>query len=394
MSKTKEKKVVGIPTVPLTQRGYRTVDAMDNVYGRSGGVGGIVNPNDPLAQMEAEETREALQELRDLKMKKKQVELRQKIEREKEALGNIDVAGGGLNIKGMYNFTPMDIQQISKMPEADQQAFYSTLQNIQMMAAMTPRGSGGQAMTNPILYMMATGGLGRQGQGLGLKDVIELQKNWDTISRGAGKGNQELTNTLLLKLMTETVPGLQTQAAQNMQMGYNAIIQHLSQNQADPLRDLRFLKEGATALGYTPQNVSNDVAKMRIEMEDRWKMKDFEQRQRELDYRRNMGIIQQILDSVQNVTKNVSRDHIRTLFQPKQPQPQPVIQPQQVVQPTADTGLQPYASHKAPMTNAPPAGKVQIVQYPCSKCGAAMYAPLGEPRVTCAQCGQVHQTQG
>ena len=393
MSKTREKKVVGIPTVPLTQRGYRTVDAMDNVYGTSGRTGTMINPNDPLAQMEAEETREALQELRDLKAQRKRIEFKKKIEAEKKKLGEIEVDGGGLNIKGMYNFTPMDIQQISKMPEADQQAFYSTLQNIQMMAAMTPRGSSGQGM-NPIFQLMAMGGFNRQGQGLGLKDVIELQKNWDTISRGAGKGNQELTNTLLLKLMTETVPGLQTQASQNMQMGYQAIIQQLSQNQADPLRDLRFLKEGATALGYTPQNVSNEVAKMRIEMEDRWKMKDFDQRQRELDYRRNMGIIQQILDSVQNVTKNVSREHIRTLFQPKQPQVQPVVQAQQNVQPTANTGLQPYVSHKAPMTNVPPAGKVQIVQYPCQKCGAAMYAPMGQTPVTCAQCGQIHQMQG
>lgn len=389
MSK-REKKVVGIPTVPLTQRGYRTVDAMDNVYGSSGRMGSMVNPNDPLAQMEAEETREALQELRGLKMKKKRVELRQKIEREKEALGNVDSTGGGLNIKGMYNFTPMDIQQISKMPEGDQQAFYSTLQNIQTMAAMNPRGSGGQAMTNPILYMMATGGFGRQGQGLGLKDIIELQKNWNTISQGAGKGNQELTNTLLLKLMTETVPGLQQQANQNLQQGMGAVISMLQKNQSDPMRDLQFLKEGASALGYAPQNVSNEVAKMRIEMEDRWHMKEFDWRNQELQYRRNMGIVKQILDSVQGLTKNVSREHIKTLFEPKKPQPPPAVQPTA----PANTPLQPYVTHKAPMTNIPPAGNVQIVKYPCSKCGADMYAPMGQTQVTCAQCGQVHQTQG
>lgn len=390
MSKAKEKKVVGIPTVPLTQRGYRTVDAMDGVYGNPSAPRLSLNINDPLRQMEAEETREALQELRDLKLKKKGLELRQRIEREKETLGSINSSGGGLNIKGMYNFTPSDIQQISKMPEADQQSFYSTLQNIQMMAAMTPRGSGGQTMTNPILYMMATGGFGKQGQGLGLKDIIELQKNWNTISQGAGKGNQELTNTLLLKLMTETVPGLQQQAAQNMQMGYSAIIQQLQQNQADPLRDLRFLKEGATALGYAPQNVSNEVAKMRIEMEDRWKMKDFDWRSRELEYRRNMGIVKQILDSVQGLTKNVTREHISSLFQPKPPQPVATVNP--VV--TSEKTLEPYVTHKAPMTGVPQEGNVQIVQYPCQKCGAAMYAPLGQTPVTCAQCGQVHQAQG
>ena len=389
MSKAREKKVVGIPTVPLTQRGYRTIDTMDGVYGSPTSPRIDLNPNDPLRQMEVEETREALQELRDLKAQKKRVELRQKIEEEKRKLGEIDASGGGLNIQGMYNFTPMDIQQISKMPEADQQAFFETLRNIQMMASITPRGTTGQPMTNPILYMMAMGGFNKQGQGLGLKDVIELQKNWNTIYSGAGKGNQELTNTLLLKLMTETVPGLQTQAAQNMQMGYNAIIQHLSQNQADPLRDLRFLKEGALALGYTPQNVSNDVAKMRIEMEDRWKMKDFEQRQRELDYRRNMGVIQQILDTVQGVTKNVSREHIRSLFEPKVQQ-----QPTPVQQTPVKTELQPYVSHKAPMDGTPQQGQTQIVQYPCQNCGSPMYAPMGQTVVTCAQCGQVHKAQG
>lgn len=53
-----------------------------------------------------------------------------------------------------------------------------------------------------------------------IDDIVDMQR---TMAHArAGSGNQELTNTLLLKLMTETVPGLQVQANQNLQMAYQS----------------------------------------------------------------------------------------------------------------------------------------------------------------------------
>ncbi len=370
------------PKIPLIDPNMPIkITRLDDIYGESALHGGYGMTSDPIDALRREEEMDAVKELREIRRDRKRHELKKKIKQERAALGQEDA--GGLNIQGMYQFTPADIQQISKMPEAEQQQFYSALQNIQMMAAMQPRGGTG-GLSNPMLQMMAMGGFGRQGQGLGLKDVMEIQQMTKNIYDGAGKGNQDLTNTLLLKLMTETVPGLQQQASQAQIQGFGAVIQMLKDNQSDPMRDLNYLKQGAAALGYTPQNVSTEVAKMRIEMEDRWATVAHEDRRKELEYRRQLGVMEKVLDTVTGLTKNVTRDHISTLFKPKQQQvvPQPQVVP---VTPTVPTNVQ------GNLIKTPPTGSPQIVKYQCQKCGADMYAPQGQSPVTCAQCGQVHE---
>ena len=165
----------------------------------------------------------------------------------------------------------------------------------------------------------------------------------------------------------------------------------LKDNQSDPMRDLNYLKQGAAALGYTPQNVSTEVAKMRIEMEDRWATVAHEDRRKELEYRRQLGVMEKVLDTVTGLTKNVTRDHISTLFKPKQPvqQVQPIPQPQ-----VAPVTPMPQTNVQSNLIKTPPAGaSPQIVRYKCGNpnCGADMYAPMGVSPVTCAQCGQVHE---
>ncbi|GAG95739.1 unnamed protein product, partial [marine sediment metagenome] len=252
------------------------------------------------------------------------IELQRQIEREKEALGSVDASGGGLNIKGLYNFSAQDIASVSNMAEEDRQKFMETLQYINMMSST--RSAGGVQGMNPMLQFMAMGGFNKQGQGLGMKDIIELQKMWQTINVGAGRGNQELTNNLLMKLITETVPSLQGQASQNMQMAYNAQIAHLQANQSDPMRDIKFIKEMGTELGLKPSNTSEAVSMKTLEMQNLWKEKEWEFRMMEHRDRRNLGIVEQILTNAKDIVKNVSRESVRNMMK-QPPQAQPTIPP-------------------------------------------------------------------
>lgn len=383
-SSKKPKTTANIPRVGVTDPSYPMGDnrrRMEQGYGRPGGAVGP-RSDDPLELIRFEERQDLYREYREAKEVQEKKKLELKIQQMKQ-----DTGAGGLNIGNMYQFTPADIQQISRMPEKEQQDFYATLQQVQLMSAMQSRGGAQGGLGNPMLQMMAMGGFGRQGQGLGLKDVMEIQGMMKNIYDGAGRGNQDLTNTLLMKLMTETVPGLQQQANQATQQGLGAVISILQANQSDPMRDLNYLKEGAAALGYAPQNVSMDVAKLQLEMQDKWKAIEHEDRRKELDYRRQLGVMEKVLDAVTGLTKNVTRDHISTLFKPK---PVQQVQPIPQVQPAPVTPV-PQAAPRTNMVQVPPTGSPQIVKYQCGSCGADMYAPLGVSPVTCAQCGQVHE---
>lgn len=387
--KVDSKRVIGVPTSPLTDYSM-PVKNMDQVYGKPGFPTGM--GRDPLAQFEMEQAKEAIDELRDLKAKKKRIELQHQIEQEKENL-NISTSGGGLNIKGIYNFSAQDIAAISAMPDGDKQGFFDTLQKINAMSAIMPRSGVGGGM-NPMLQFMAMGGFGRQGQGqgLGLKDVVELQKTWQTIYQGAGKGNQELTNSLLLKLITETVPNLQNQANSNLQMAYNAQIAHLQANQSDPSRDIRFVKELATELNWKPGGTSDGVEMKRLEMENLWKQKDWEFRMMEHRDRRNLGIVDQILTNAKDLFKRASRENIREMVRPQQevmiPPPTQNVQP-----PTQFTGKAPMD----PVNRMAPMERIDVSNlkyYNCQGCGIKLSAPSGVTRVLCPSCGAINNVTG
>ena len=384
--KSDSKKITNLPRSPLSDYSM-PVRNMDEFYGRPGISGKL---NDPLEEFEREQAKEALEELRDLKARKKRIELQKQIEREKEALGSVDVSGGGLNIKGLYNFSAQDIATISNMPEGEREKFMETLQYINMMSSM--RSTGGVQGMNPMLQFMAMGGFNKQGQGLGLKDIIELQKMWQTINAGAGKGNQELTNTLMLKLITETVPNLQNQANQNLQMAYNAQIAHLQANQSDPMRDIKFIKEMGSELGWRPSNTSDEVAMKSLEMENLWKQKDWEFRMMEHRDRRNLGIIEQVLTNAKDIVKNVSRESVKDMMRRPAQNPPPNIPPPQYPpqQPSVE---------KAPMNADPftPMAKLDpsnLKYYPCQGCGITLSAPAGITRVLCPACGVVTNVTG
>jgi hypothetical protein len=365
-------RIVGIPNVPLTQRGYMTVDKMDDVYGSNSGA--VTSPNDPLAQMEREETAQALKELRDLQVQKKTKELQNRIEKEKAEIE------GGSTVKGLYNFTAADIAAISKMGDAEKQGFFQTVQMINSMAAMQTPGGGGQ---NPMLALALAGGLGGGGrqQGLTAKDVLDIGAQYANLYQGAGKGDGELSKTLLLNLLTQTLPQWQNSSIQNMQMAYQAQIAQLQQNQADPLRDLKYLKEGAEALGYKPMSASTDIEKLRIEMENTWKGKEFDLRVNELNYSRQLGLIKEIMNNplVEQLAKGFGRS---ALGGPAQT-PKPVSTVAEAPNP-----LGPPQMLQAPQEAAAPQDKKQpIIMYTCPNCKAQIYAPLDQTQVTCTSCG-------
>ena len=245
---------------------------------------------------------------------------------------------------------------------------------------------------NPMLQFMAMGGFNRQGQGLGLKDIIELQKMWQTINTGAGKGSQELTNTLLLKLMTETVPGLQNQANQNMQMAYNSQIAHLQANQSDPMRDLKFVKEMGSELGWRPANTSDEVSLKTLEMENLWKQKDWEFRMMEHRDRRNLGIIEQVLVNAKDIVKNVSRESVKDMMK-RNPQTLPNIPPPHgPPQPNAFTDKAPMDAN--PLTPMVRTDQSTLKYYQCQGCGITLSAPEGTTQVLCPACGVVSNVTG
>ena len=387
------KKVMATPRSPLNDYSV-PVRNMDETYGKPGTPGSML-PADPLAQMEREEALEAYQELRELKARQKTLQMRQKIEVMKEEIGDVDVSGGGLKLAGMFNFSPDDITALSKMPEGDRQAVMDTMRQISVIGGMAKSTGRKGSEANALLQWMAMGGFNRGQQGMGLKDVMELQRMWWTIYEGAGKKDSNLTDTLLIKLLTDTMPGLQTQANQNLQMAYQAQIASLQQNQSDPLRDIKFVKELGAELGWKPGDASEAVAIKTLEMQNMWKMKEWELKTQELQYRRNMGVVQQILGqiNVPGIVRTMTRQNVREAMSPQQfGQPvQPVVprlEPEGQIQPMTP----PPAGMKAPMYGAPQPGQIRILHYQCPFCGQDNAALEGTPQVTCVACGNAFNT--
>ena len=395
MSSKKEtdiiKKVMATPRSPLND--FSTpVRNMDDVYGRPGASASML-PVDPLAQLEREEAMEAYQELRELKARQKTLEMRKKIEVMKQDIDDVDVSGGGLKMGGMFNFSPQDVESLSKMPEADRQAVIDTMRQLSVISGMSKSSGSRGGEAQALMNWMAMGGFNRgQQQGLGLKDMIEMQRMWATIYEGAGRKDNDLTNTLLLKLLTDTMPGLQTQANQNLQMAYQAQIQNLQQNQSDPIRDIKFVKELGSELGWKQGDASEAVALKTLEMQNMWKMKEWELKAQELSHRKNMGVIQQILGQINipAITKTLTRQNVRNAMQPQQNiQPVvPLMQPEDQIQPMAP----PPMGGKAPMYGVPQPGQVKVLHYPCPYCGSDNAALEGTPSVTCVSCGNAFNT--
>jgi len=325
-----------------------------------------------------------------MKAKKDELKLKTELDQMKREIGSVNVTGGGLNIPGSYNFSAQDITAVSNMSDPEKQKFLDTLQKINMMSSMSQRG-GAQGM-NPMLQFMAMGGFNKQGEGLGLKDILELQKTWQTIYQGAGQGKQGLTDSLLLKLITDTVPGLQNQANTNLQMAYNAQIEHLRANQSDPMRDIKFIKEMGQELGLKPSNASESVALKTLEMENLWKQKDWEFRMMEHRDRRNLGIIDQILTNAKGLFKDASRENIREFLSPQQ---QPHIPPAeiQVQNQQAFTGKAPMDSQSV-MSPMEKLDVASLKYYACQGCGINVAAPAGITRLLCPSCGTVNNVTG
>jgi len=394
--KKKTTSTANIPRVGITDPTYPMGDnrrRMARGYGAPGGLSGP-RSDDPIEQLRFEQRQDLLKEYRDMKSKKDELKLKQELTQLKQQIGSVDASGGGLGIKGIYNFSPQDMQQISRMPETEKEVFYSTLQRLSTMASMTPQGGvGGQGM-NPLFQLMAMGGFNQQGQGLKLGDITELGRMWQTVYQGAGKGNQDLTNTLLMKLMTETVPGLQTQANQNLQMAYQAQISHLQQNQSDPMRDLEYAKNMASAMGYAPQAQSSEVAMATLTMQDGWKQREWEFKMKELQDRKMLGTIKEITKQIDipGMVRAATRQQTREMFQPPQSAIPPAGNP---LSPQVTPPLQNPMGQKAPMSGQGPplgGGSGQMVMYTCQGCGTQMAAPAGVPTVTCTACGRAHQT--
>lgn len=391
-TKKKSTSTANIPRIGVTDLTYPMRDnrrSMEGGYGRPGD-GSRLRIDNPLEQIKFERQQDLLKEYREMKGKKEELKLQRELSQMKQEIGSVDTSGGGLNIKNLYNFTAQELESISKMPDKEREKFMETLQYIGMMSST--RSAGGVSGMNPMLQFMAMGGFNRQGQGLGMKDIIELQKMWQTINAGAGKGNQDLTNTLMLKLITETVPNLQNQANQNLQMAYNAQISHLQANQADPMRDIKFMKEMGSELGWKPANTSDEVALKSLEMQNMWKLKDWEFRMKELNDRRNLGIIEQILTNAKDIVKNVSRESVRNMM--KQPPQQQVTIP-----PPENPPQQNAFTDKAPMDGSPMSPMVRpdpstLKYYQCQGCRITLSAPAGTTRVLCPACGVVSNVTG
>ena len=391
------KKVMATPRSPLNDYSV-PVRNMDEVYGKPGQPSGAIGI-DPLAQLEREEAMEAYNELRELKARQKTLEMKRKIEVMKQEVGEIDVSGGGLKMAGLFNLSPEEIAELSKKPDAERQAIIDTMKQLGVIAGMAKSTGSRGGEANALLQYMAMGGFNRGGQqGMGLKDVMEMQRMWATIYEGAGRKDSELTNTLLLKLLTETLPATQTQANQNLQMAYQAQIANLQQNQSDPMRDIKAVKELAEELGLKQGNVSDQVALEIAKMNNMMAMKNWELRKDELQSRKTLGTIQQILGQINipAITRNMMRRDVagamrgqppQQLGQPIQPHV-PTLQPEERIQPMTP----PQMMDKAPMYSAPQPGQVRVLHYQCPYCGQDNAALDGTPQVTCVACGGAFNT--
>jgi len=357
--------------VPLTDLDTHIgVTDLDTIYGGSPRQGRA--EVDPLAELERQESMDAVQELRELQRQKKMLEYRKRVERLKEEVGAEDTLGGGLAIKGMFNFSNADLQGISQMPAEERQQFLDTVKEISVMSSM----SGGGGKMSPIMQLAAMGGFGggRQ-QGLTAKDVIELQQTMNSIYQSAGRGDSDMSRTLLLKLLTETLPSWQNQSMQNMQIGYQTQIQALKDQISDPIKDMKYIKDAASLMGMTTGAQDREVSLARMQMEDRWKLEEFKLRREELNASKLLGTVEQILKNVDvpGMVRAATRQQVGEQFrQPPVPQ-QPVLPPDQ----------------------AAGVGDTQLVKYVCPnpQCKAEIYAPASQAQVTCQNCGGTYQVK-
>ena len=160
MSETTKKKstsTANIPRIGVTDLTYPMRDnrrSMEGGYGRPGEPSRIRVDN-PIDQIRFEKQQDLLKEYRDMKAKKEELKLQRELAQMKQEIGSVDTSSGGLNIKGLYNFSAQDIASVSNMSEEDRKKFMETLQYINMMSSTSSTG-GAQGM-NPMLQFMAMG---------------------------------------------------------------------------------------------------------------------------------------------------------------------------------------------------------------------------------------------
>ena len=183
MSKKKVTSTANIPRIGVTDHTYPLGNnrvSMERGYGRPGEPRARVIDN-PLEQIKLEKQHDLLKVYREMQAKKEELKLQKELSQMKREIGSVNTTGGGLKMGEAYNFSAQDITAISNMPDNEKQNFLETMQKITAMSAMSPRGGAGSQGMNPMLQWMAMGGFNRQGSGLGLKDIMELQKTWQTI---------------------------------------------------------------------------------------------------------------------------------------------------------------------------------------------------------------------
>lgn len=365
-----------VPESPATNVSYPVYD-LDTALGAVP-AGGVANSSDPIAALEAEETMNTIKELRELQLRKKRNQLLKRVEKEKQEIEMGLDDDGTWSAKNLPNLSAQDIAMVSKMTPEDQQKFMQAYQLLNSLKAVQmPRGQ-----QNPILtMMMATGGLGGGQKGLGVQDVMQIANMFNGIYNGAGRGDTDTTKQLLLNLMTNTLPQWQNSAIQNMQMAYQAQIAQLQQNQADPLRDLEYGKKLAESLGFKPTTASADVEKLRIDMEDRWKLKEFELKANQMQYERQMGLVNQILNNplVTQLAAMFSRGVGSVVAAQTQiPQSNALSQENAVTQ-------------QSPQGAPQPKQQATLIKYICPSCNNDIIAPATQNLVTCTNCGATFQ---
>ena len=159
------------------------------------------------------------------------------------------------------------------------------------------------------------------------------------------------------------------------------------------MKEIKYIKELGSELGWKPANTSNEVAMKTLEMQNLWRMKDFEYRLMEHRDRKNLGIIEQVLTNAKDIVKNVSRESVRNMMkQPPQTQPADIPPPENPPQQNQFTGKAPMdANPLTPMMRTDPS---TLKYYSCEGCGITLSAPAGTTRVLCPACGVVSNVTG
>lgn len=394
MAEKKKRITAQMPRVPASNYDTRIgITKLDDIYGGNPTIGqrGDV---DPLEEYERLERLDTVQQLQELRRRKREVEASKKLKKIQQELEQEEqTQDGGLNVEGMFRFSPQELQQISQMPQDERAAFLATVREIALMSSTMPSG-GGKNQMNPMFQLMAMGGFGgRAQQGLNVDDVVKIQRMF----QDAGPGRDDSRN-LVMKLITETLPAYQNVAVQNMQMAYQAQISALEKQRSDPLNEIKFVKDLAAELGMRPSDagsVSEAVALKTLDMQNMWKLKEFEMRQQEISQSRTLGIVEQIMKQVNlpNLLKLRAREETRSAIQGP-----PIIREESVLPQynTMDAQL-----HEAPRPNTRatmkagmdgaiqgPGGPVpNLLEYECPKCRNRIVAAEDQVEVTCLNCG-------